>query len=149
MVRLRKIDPFVIVVEPEPQVHHLGNDEFSGRINSQFQRRSEGLVLQLPFEMTREHAGLPLVGAELRLLVKGTQAPNPVRLNGRQIATLAASPSSGAFGEQVITIPSGVLRLGENVLELESIARPGSDKDDYEFVNPRIVLLVDERKPPI
>jgi hypothetical protein len=149
VVRLRKIDPFVIIIEPEPQVHHLGNDEFTGRINSQFQRRSEGLVLRLPFEMTREHANLPLTGAELRLLVKGTQAPNPVRLNGRQIATLAPSPGSGAFGEQVITIPSGVLRLGENVLELESIERPGSDKDDYEFVNPRVVLLVDDTKPPI
>ncbi|MEQ9096149.1 MAG: hypothetical protein RIE32_07795 [Phycisphaerales bacterium] len=147
VVRLRKIDPFVIVMEDEPEVHHLGNDEFSGRINSQFQRRSEGLVLQLPFEMTEAHANLPLRGAELRLLVKGTQAPNPVRINGRQIATLAQSPSNGGFGEQIISIPSGVLRLGENVLELESVARPGSDKDDYEFVNPRVVLLVNEDAP--
>ncbi len=143
VVRLRKIDPFVIVMEPEPEVHHLGNDEFSGRINSQFQRGSEGLVLQLPFEMTREHAQLPLRGAELRLFVKGTQAPNPVRINGRQIATLAQSPGDGSFREQVIAIPSGVLQLGRNVLELESVARPGSDKDDYEFVNPRVVLLVE------
>lgn len=144
VVRLRKIDPFVIVMEDEPEVHHLGNDEFSGRINSQFQRRSEGLVLQMPFEMTEAHANLPLRGAELRLLVKGTQAPNPVRINGRQIATLAQSPNDGGFGEQVISIPSGVLKLGRNVLELESVARPGSDKDDYEFVNPRVVLLVDD-----
>ncbi len=149
VVRLRKIDPFVIVVEPEPQVHHLGNDEFSGRINSQFQRASEGLVLELPFEMTEAHAKLRLRGAELRLFVKGTQAPNPVRLNGRQIATLSQSPNDGSFGEQVITIPSGVLRLGMNVLELESVARPGSDKDDYEFVNPRVVLLVQDDEAAI
>ncbi len=144
VIRLRKIDPFVIVMEDEPEVHHLGNDEFSGRINSQFQRRSEGLVLQMPFEMTEAHAALPLRGAELRLLVKGTQAPNPVRINGRQIATLAQSPNNGGFGEQVIRIPSGVLKLGRNVLELESVARPGSDKDDFEFVNPRVVLLVND-----
>ncbi|NRA58369.1 MAG: PD40 domain-containing protein [Phycisphaerales bacterium] len=144
VVRLRKVDPLVIVMEPEPQVRHLGNDEFSGRINSQFQRRSEGLVLQIPFEMTRAHSALPLRGAELRLFVKGTQAPNPVRINGQQIATLAQSPRDGSFGEQVIRIPSGILQLGENVLELESVARPGSDKDDYEFVNPRVVLLVRE-----
>ncbi|UYV12524.1 MAG: hypothetical protein NCW75_14665 [Phycisphaera sp.] len=144
VVRLRKIDPFVIVMEAEPEVHHLGNDEFSGSINSQFQRRSEGLVLKLPFEMTRDHAQLRLRGAELRVLVKGTQAPNPVRINGRQIATLAQSPRDGSFREQVLTIPSGLLRLGRNVLEFESVARPGSDKDDYEFVNPRVVLLVDE-----
>ena len=144
VVRLRKVDPLVSVMEPEPQVRHLGNDEFSGRINSQFQRRSEGLVLQIPFEMTRAHSALPLRGAELRLFVKGTQAPNPVRINGQQIATLAQSPRDGSFGEQVIRIPSGILQLGENVLELESVARPGSDKDDYEFVNPRVVLLVRE-----
>ncbi|MFI4883210.1 MAG: hypothetical protein ACIAQU_11560, partial [Phycisphaerales bacterium JB064] len=149
VVRLSPIDPHVIVMEPEPEVHHLGNDEFSGRINSQFQRRSEGLVLQIPFEMTREHSVLPLRGAELRVFVKGTQAPNPVRVNGRQIATLAQSPNDGSFGEQVITIPSGVLRMGRNILELESIARPGSDKDDYEFVNPRVVLLVREDDPMI
>ncbi len=148
VVRLRKVDPLVIVMEPEPQVRHLGNDEFSGRINSQFQRRSEGLVLQIPFEMTRAHSALPLRGAELRLFVKGTQAPNPVRINGRQIATLAQSPHDGSFGEQVIRIPSGILQLGENVLELESVARPGSDKDDYEFVNPRVVLLVREPEEP-
>lgn len=144
VVRLRKIDPFVIVMEAEPEVHHLGNDEFSGSINSQFQRESEGLVLQLPFEMTRDHTRLRLRGAELRVMVKGTQAPNPVRINGRQIATLAQSPRDGSFREHSLTIPSGLLRLGRNVLELESVARPGSDKDDYEFVNPRVVLLVDE-----
>lgn len=144
VVRLRKIDPFVIVMEAQPEVHHLGNDEFSGSINSQFQRGSEGLVLELPFEMTRDHAQLRLRGAEVRVMVKGTQAPNPVRINGRQIATLAQSPRDGSFREQALTIPSGLLRLGRNVLEFESVARPGSDKDDYEFVNPRVVLLVDE-----
>jgi len=148
VVRLRKIDPFVIVMEAAPEVHHLGNDEFSGSINSQFQRESEGLVLEMPFEMTRDHASLRLRGAELRVMVKGTQAPNPVRINGRQIATLAQSPRDGSFREQVLSIPSGLLRLGRNVLEFESVARPGSDKDDYEFVNPRVVLLVDEQAQP-
>lgn len=148
VLRLRKIDPFVIVMEAQPEVHHLGNDEFSGSINSQFQRKSEGLVLQLPFEMTRDHANLRLRGAELRVMVKGSQAPNPVRINGRQIATLAQSPRDGSFREQVLAIPSGVLRLGRNVLEFESVARPGSDTDDYEFVNPRVVLLVEEQADP-
>lgn len=144
VVRLTPIDPHVIVMEAEPEVHHLGNDEFSGRINSQFQRRSEGLKLQIPFEMTRDHAALPLRGAELRLFVKGTQAQNPVRINGERIATLALSPDDGSFGEQAMTIPAGVLRLGRNVLEIESVARRGSDFDDFEFVNPRVVLLVRE-----
>ena len=147
VVRLTPIDPHVIVMEPEPEVHHLGNDEFSGRINSQFQRRSEGLKLQIPFEMTRDHAALPLRSAELRLFVKGTQAQNPVRVNGRRIAALAQSPDDGSFGEQAIPIPAGVLRLGRNVLEIESVARRGSDFDDFEFVNPRVVLLVREEQP--
>ncbi|MEQ8843316.1 MAG: hypothetical protein RIB58_00560 [Phycisphaerales bacterium] len=148
VVRLRKIDPLVIVMEPEPQVRHLGNDEFSGRINSQFQRRSEGLRLQIPFEMTEAHAALPLVGAELRIFVKGTQAQNPVRINGQRIAALAQSPNDGSFGEQSIRIPSGVLRLGENVLEIESVARRGRDFDDFEFVNPRVVLVVRQEPRP-
>jgi len=149
VVRLRKFDPFVIVMEPEPQVRHLGNDEFSGRINSQFQRRSEGLRLQIPFEMTEAHAALPLVGAELRVFVKGTQAQNPVRINGQRIAALAQSPNDGSFGEQAIAIPSGLLRMGQNVLEIQSVARRGSDFDDFEFVNPRVVLVVREEPQPL
>lgn len=149
VVRLKPFDPHVIIMEPAPEVHHLGNDDYSGQINSQFQRRSEGLVLQIPFEMTRQHAALPLRGAELWLFVKGTQSRNPVRLNGNLIATLAQSPSDGSFGEQVVTIPSGILRMGQNVLEIQSVARSGSDYDDFEFVNPRVVLLVREDQSPI
>ena len=65
VVRLRPFNPYIIIMEPEPEVHHLGNDDYSGRINSQFQRRSEGVALQIPFEMTREHAALLRVASPL------------------------------------------------------------------------------------
>lgn len=139
--RLEPIDPYVVVLERQPEVHHLGNDEFSGRINSQFQRRSEGLVLELPFEITPEHRRLRVRGAELRLFVKGSQAPNPLRINGEEVGTLRQSPRDGSFGEQSIPVPLRLLRAGGNVLEIESVARPGSDKDDYEFVNVRLILI--------
>ncbi len=143
VIRLRRLDPYLIVLEQTPEVHHLGDDAFTGRINSQFQRESEGLSLEMDFELNETHARLRVRGAELRLFVKGTQLDNTVRINGRRIGILEESPGDGSFGEQALAIPSGTLRLGTNTIELRSVDSPGTDHDDFEFVNVRVVLLPD------
>lgn len=130
----------IIALEAQPEVHHLGNDEFTGRINSQFQRPSEGLIYQKSFAITP--AQIRLVGreAQVRLLAKGTQAPNPVRVNGRLISRrLVGSPADGSFGEWVGSFPGEWLVAGENIVEIRS-TRGDSDLDDFEFVNVQIVL---------
>ncbi len=43
----------VIVLEAIPEVHHLGDDRFVGRINSQFQRSSEGARFETTFDLAR------------------------------------------------------------------------------------------------
>ncbi|MEO0631978.1 MAG: hypothetical protein AAFY46_14825, partial [Planctomycetota bacterium] len=97
--------------------------------------------LQFAFTLTEAHAALPVAGAELRLMAKGTQLENRVTLNGRRIGTFEKSPSDGGFGVQRFTVPNGVLRLGTNTVQVQSVDSPGTDHDDFEFVNPRIVLI--------
>ncbi|MEL6796357.1 MAG: hypothetical protein AAFO89_05980 [Planctomycetota bacterium] len=141
IIRLRRDDPFVIALEEQPEVHHLGDDAFSGRINSQFQRESEGLSLRFGFTLTEDHAKLPAAGAEFRLMAKGTQLKNRVIVNGTRIGTFEKSPADGGFGEQRFAIPNSVLRLGSNSVTIRSVDSPGTDHDDFEIVNLRIVLL--------
>ena len=140
-IRLSKIDPFLITLESQPEVHHLGDDAFTGRINSQFQRASEGLSLRFTFALDEGHTRLPARGVELRVFAKGTQLNNPVLVNGTRIAVFDDSPSDGSFGEQRFAVPVGLLQLGENTVEFRSVDSRGTDHDDYEFVNPRIVFL--------
>lgn len=137
---LERHDPFVIALEERPEVHHLGNDEFSGRVNSQFQRRSEGTRLAMVLEIDGGLLGRA-AGARLVLLAKGVQLDNPVLINGRRLRhTLPASPSDGSFDEVVLHVPLTWLVEGRNVIEFRSVNSPTTDVDDYEFVNVRLVL---------
>lgn len=122
-----------IIADAVPQVHHLGNNRFNGRINSQFQRESEGerLFAQFPVPASQ----FPLQSVELRLMAKGVQCPHPVRINGREIAdTLPNSPRDGSFGEVVLQIDPELFSPGINSLEITTASCSG-DIDDYEFVN--------------
>lgn len=139
--RLVPFNPFEIAMESEPRVHHLGNDEFSGRINSQFQRESEGVEIRFEFELGESQLPPNIRRAEIVLLAKGVQLPNPVGVNGRRLSrTLAESPDDGSFGEQRIPIPLGFLSEGTNWIAFRSIRSPGTDIDDFEFVNVRVVF---------
>jgi hypothetical protein len=54
--------------------------------------------------------------------------------------TLTDSPDDGSFGEFVARIPFRLLREGENTFQIRATSRQGTDIDDFEFVNPRLVL---------
>jgi len=41
------------VIEAIPEVHHLGDDRFEGRINSQFRKTAEGSVFVAEYELDR------------------------------------------------------------------------------------------------
>jgi hypothetical protein len=128
----------IVAIEADPEVHHLGNGDFSGRINSQFQKETEGLVYEAAFHLTRAQ----LEGArraELRIMQKGTQADNPVTINGWALDPLNDAPRDGSFEEYVSRVPLEALRVGENRLRIRSV-RGNSDLDDFEFVNPRLRL---------
>jgi len=128
----------VVAIEEDPEVRHLGNGDFSGRINSQFQKETEGLVYEATFYLSRAQ----LEGArraELRIMQKGTQADNPVTINGWSLDPLNEAPRDGSFEEYVSRVPMEALRVGENRLRIRSV-RGNSDLDDFEFVNPRLQL---------
>ncbi len=142
-IRLSRESLGEVALERQPRVHHLGNNEFTGRINSQFQRRSEGLVFRATFTLTREQIEQAAPIVYLRLLAKGAQAPNPVRINGHRLARrLTDSPRDGSFGEWTGRIERAWLIEGENTLEIRSV-RGEADLDDFEFVNIRLFLQPD------
>jgi len=139
-IRLAPVDLFDVALEPDPRVHHLGDDNFDGRINSQFQRESEGYAVEIGFELADAQLDGAIGGAELTLLVKGSQRDNRVELNGRPVGVLGESPGDGSFGRRTLRVPTQLLRDGENTLRVRSGRASGSDHDDFEFVNPRLIL---------
>lgn len=126
----------VLALEPEPTVHHLGNDRFEGVINSQFQRGSEGRSLVLHFSLAPEQRARRR--ARLTLMSKGVQCAHEIRVNGVPLERpLESSPRDGSFGAFSARVPMKLLRTGENALELTTSECWG-DIDDYEFVNVQI-----------
>lgn len=131
-----------IALEEDPEVHHLGNDAFTGRVNSQFQRRAEGLTIEMPFALSEEQLPPNIAGATLLMLAKGVQLDNRFYLNGRRLqTTFPPSPRDGSFGEVAVQLPVRFLREGFNTLGIESTRRGDTDYDDFEFVNVRIQLI--------
>ncbi len=131
-----------VALEDDPAVHHLGNDAFTGRVNSQFQRQAEGLTLELPFALSAEQLPPNTAGATLLMLAKGVQLENRFYINGRRLdTTFPESPSNGSFGEIAVELPIRLFREGFNTLGIESIRRGDTDYDDFEFVNARIQFI--------
>lgn len=147
--RLQPMSRYDIALDDDPRVHHLGNDEFTGAINSQFQVKSEGTLYTTTFVLDRAQLTGPVVGAELRTLVRGAQNRNPITVNGHRLTTtMTDSPPDGSFGMFTARIPLPILREGENVIQIRATDRQGTDIDDFEFVNPRLVLLREQRRRP-
>lgn len=145
------LDPIlesVIALEAEPRVHHLGNDSFSGRVNSQFQKPSEGTRYTQTFTLRPDQLLPPTARAELRMLAKGAQLDNQVIINGRRLSVhLTGSPDDGSYGPIRLPIPLGALRPGDNTLEIQAVQRQGTDIDDFEFINIQLHLLPDLSEP--
>jgi hypothetical protein len=135
---LRPQEAGILALEPSPAVHHLGNDRFEGRINSQFQLPSEGRRLSITFTVEAGHLNPRPRRARLEFLARGVQCPHEVWINDDQLPGLdEESPSDGSFGPRVIAFDPELLQAGENRLRIVAIQCRG-DLDDFEFVNPQI-----------
>ena len=139
--QLRPKDDRLIALEADPEVHHLGDNDFSGAINSQFQRESEGAFYERDFVLSASQLAVDLEEAELTLLAKGVQRSHRIRINGVLLdQRLDSAPDDGSFGEFVTRFDPEILVVGKN--EFEIIAKPSnSDIDDFEFVNIQIRLI--------
>ena len=130
----------VVVTEAVPTVHHLGDDRYDGRINSQFQRKSEGARFTAEFELSDDQLPPRFNEANVLLLAKGIQRRHRILINDTLLdRRLDQSPGDGSFGEFRAPFDPAVLVAGSNTISI--VAAPSSsDIDDFEFVNVRILL---------
>lgn len=137
---LQPIGASTVAVEAVPEVHHLGDDAFSGSINSQFQKSAEGAVFRATFELSPDHLSNAARRAELGMLAKGVQMAHRIYINGHRLDDgLEDSPRDGSFGTFATSFDAAWLEPGTNSLEIHARSR-GSDVDDFEFVNLQINL---------
>ena len=113
---------------------HLGDNNFSGSINSQFQKASDGIEYSFDFANTNNTNSKLTVGFE----AKGLQ-PNEDRISARiifgsQTIELAMSPVDGSYAEYDIEFEN---ELGvETIKFITSEPRPSDgDVDDWEFTS--------------
>jgi len=129
-----------VAIEAAPEVHHLGDNAFSGRINSQFQKRSEGAHFSAIFTLSAQQLPPHYEEATVTMLVKGVQMSHRIRINGQVIdERLDDAPSDGSFGVFSVELDPALLREGRNRIEILASSR-GDDVDDFEFVNLQIRL---------
>ena len=138
---LQPDDLAVVAVEAVPDVHHLGDDDYGGAVNSRFQKRTEGASFIAEFKLSGRQVA-PYVGlAEIGMLAKGVQMSHPIYINGVRLRhRMSRSPRDGRFGEFVAPFDPRLLRVGMNTVEIRAKSRAG-DIDDFEFVNVRLRLV--------
>ena len=132
-VNIEAISPEVVVLELTPDLHHLGDNFFSGSSNSSFQKSAEGTSFSRNFSLSSAQIGA--TSASITLLAKGLQDNNEVRVNGSLVGYLNSSPSNGSFGTVTFSnLSMGMFVAGSNTLTVSSQTN-GSDYDDFEFTN--------------
>ncbi len=138
---LRSDRGVVFSTEAVPEVHHLGDNRFDGKINSRFQKRTEGAEYGSEFVITSEQLARRFRRAEVRLMAKGVQRGHSLFINGIMLDDkLERAPRDGSFGDFRARFDPNILRAGTNTIDL--IAKPSNtDIDDFEFVNVQIHLF--------
>jgi len=131
-----------VVMEIDPSLHHLGDGSFSGSVNSQFQRSTEGTSYSVSFELNSNQ--LTSSAYKLYITAKGLDFQNFVKMNGATIGFLSSSPFDGPFDIDSIsdgsfdteTIAVSMFNLQEsNTLQISSVQNVDTDYDDFEFTN--------------
>jgi hypothetical protein len=128
------IKPNEVVLEIEPKVHHLGDDQYNGSINSQFQKNTEGIRFHKSFHITQsQYENYDY--AELTFSAKGIQGTHygdEVILNN-QSYVLEQSNADGSYKTYSLNLDKNSYNIGENNIEVTSGFY--IDYDDFEFAN--------------
>ncbi|MFQ5491273.1 MAG: carboxypeptidase regulatory-like domain-containing protein, partial [Phycisphaerae bacterium] len=139
--RLSPTHETVVVIEAVPEVHHLGDDQYDGRINSQFQKRAESAVFTAHFELSPDQLRPGYSAAVVSMLAKGVQTGHRLVINKRVLRKrLDRAPRDGSFGVFAAPFSASLLRPGTNTFQIRASSL-GDDVDDFEFVNIRIRLV--------
>jgi len=123
----------VIVIDN--QLHHLGDNYYTGSLNSQFQMSAEGLQYSKSF--TVDESQLEYSTALLKITNKGAGLSNQITLNGQSIGSLCCSPYDGSYETLQWTVDMNILKQGSNQITINSAINPddSSDHDDFEFTD--------------
>jgi hypothetical protein len=110
-------------------VIHLGNDHYENPINTGFQKSAQGISWQKEFFIEEVPEG-----TKIRLRIRGSDENNRLYLN-EQLITLPTNTQKD--NGEIKTYPSSIaeyLRVGRNVIRIESYLRtqPNEDYDDFE-----------------
>jgi len=139
-----------IVLEIEPQLHHLGDGNFQGSANSDFQRATaEGFEFSKSFYIDNNKF-TNYYRAKITFKAKGVQSSmgdNKLFINEKQY-NLKSSPSNGSYDFQTFEIDKSNYINGNNIIKIVSNKGPiwdsvhqRYDRDDFEFINIKITFL--------
>ena len=113
-------------------MHHLGDDNYGGSVNSQFQKSTEGTSFTKSFEISSVQYN-NYEKASLRFEAKGIQNfDNKLSINSVTYI-LPSSPSDGSYDTYLIELEKSAYQSGSNNLIITSGF--GGDYDDFEFAN--------------
>jgi hypothetical protein len=116
----------------DSRLHHLGDNSYSGAVNSQFQTSAEGSNYSKSF--TVDSAQLGFASATLSITHRGAQEDNPIMINGKTISFLNNSPADGSLGITTIPFDKSLLKEGTNTITITSVTGADAyDIDDFEF----------------
>ncbi|GEM_PF-6366381 len=128
---------------PPSELHHLGDNNFQGSVNSQLQISSQGLEWGGRIEgidkslLYKYPAGI-CVTLDIRGVDPGNPSHNKIIFEGEQ-KDLNPSPSDGSFGRQTHCFNKmPATHVSGSSLKIESHHDGSGDYDDFEFINVKV-----------
>ena len=121
-------------------LHHLGDDHYSGSVNSQLNMSTEGITYNRSFTVNMTQ---PFTKATLSITHRGVEKDNPIKINGKVVCSEWDSPSDGSMGTTTISFDISILKAGANTISITSLKEGdfwSTDYDDFEFTNIYITL---------
>lgn len=115
-------------------LHHVGDGNFTGTANSQFQMPAEGTHYTGRFDLGSEPT--TFTSATLHLSHRGAEDDNGILMNLNYIGLLNNSPYDGSMA--IAELPFDISTLNPdtaNFLEFQSAMDGTGDYDDFEFTN--------------
>lgn len=139
---LKPIGRDVLPLELVPPMHHLGDNNYSGAINSQFLGSTEGVMFTHTFSLDADQLPPNYSSAKLQMKLKGAQCDDSIVLNGTTITTSLPSPDDGSYGEYSFPLDVALLKASNSLVinSVLSCSGSSSDRDDFEFQNIWLVL---------
>ena len=115
------------------ELYHLGDNNFGGLINSQFQKESDGTEVSFDFQNSSSRAKLKITFEAKGLQTTKFDNPGAI-LFGTQTVALEMSPEDGSYGQYSIEFENDANI--ETIKFITSNPNPSTgDVDDWEFTS--------------